>query len=524
MKTWLKNISDNSLLLWWITLINHFILMIYIYLQIPFDFSSTFTQKFAVVFIILLIISTYICNFLKFKYSELKLWLLLSLFLISWQLALNLNVEHTLFHFLDLLHPINSFLLVYSSVSIILLGKKIGEELFFVTFIVIIITEISYFFSKPLFLFLSIFTSFFISYLPIILLMMYKKELKSFLNYQRKNLTFLSFFLPVTYIILYINTTDIGILNFLWYVEILLVLVAFHLKTIYMSFQKKIDELKLLYIEASLKVLLGVSILLVTTFIIVRLDLKQSFICFNLLVLIVGFLTEEFIRLFRGKRLTGAKDYLEVLFLKRNKMVKNLLTNEDIEQQFAEFLHNEVLQSVMAIKNFNKYGEDEKFRTQIGYVSDELVQRIRERMDYYQPMSSGNEELTKKYTSLIDRILRRYETMKKVETDFQSDFFLMEPYDKILYRFIEELVTNAVKYSSGHIISLSLSVSDDIIYLSCKNDYDISSNHLGYGLKNLENRVSVLGGTIEIQTMDAMFQVEIQLPIDKELCYENFIN
>ncbi|HFU3859808.1 TPA: hypothetical protein ACGO0H_002302, partial [Streptococcus suis] len=94
MKTWLKNISDNSLLLWWITLINHFILMIYIYLQIPFDFSSTFTQKFAVVFIILLIISTYICNFLKFKYSELKLWLLLSLFLISWQLALNLNVEH----------------------------------------------------------------------------------------------------------------------------------------------------------------------------------------------------------------------------------------------------------------------------------------------------------------------------------------------------------------------------------------------------------------------------------------------
>ncbi|HFI0704922.1 TPA: ATP-binding protein, partial [Streptococcus suis] len=135
-----------------------------------------------------------------------------------------------------------------------------------------------------------------------------------------------------------------------------------------MSFQKKIDELKLLYIEASLKVLLGVSILLVTTFIIVRLDLKQSFICFNLLVLIVGFLTEEFIRLFRGKRLTGAKDYLEVLFLKRNKMVKNLLANEDIEQQFAEFLHNEVLQSVMAIKNFNKYGEDEKFRTQIGYV------------------------------------------------------------------------------------------------------------------------------------------------------------
>lgn len=57
MKTWLKNISDNSLLLWWSTLINHFILMVYIYLKIPFDFSSTFTQKFAVVFIILLIIS-----------------------------------------------------------------------------------------------------------------------------------------------------------------------------------------------------------------------------------------------------------------------------------------------------------------------------------------------------------------------------------------------------------------------------------------------------------------------------------
>ncbi len=167
------------------------------------------------------------------------------------------------------------------------------------------------------------------------------------------------------------------------------------------------------------------------------------------MLLIFGVCTEELIRLFKSLDMTGSKDYLEVLFLKRNKMVRNLLSNEDIEQQFSEFLHNEILQNVMAIKNFNSYSENKIFGKQINLVTEELVQRIRERMDYYQPMSETDELLDKEYQLLIDRIIQRYNKDCIVVANFPPNFSLMSPYNKIIYRFVEELITNAVKYSKG---------------------------------------------------------------------------
>ena len=129
MKQFVKLFSKNSLLLWWLTILNHLALMIYIYHRIPLDFSTDFSLQMVLLLIIALIVFSYICNIVTFRYSELKLWLLLMMFLISWQSIFNQGVASTLLHFFDILHPLNSFLLVYSSLSIIFLGEKIGEEL-----------------------------------------------------------------------------------------------------------------------------------------------------------------------------------------------------------------------------------------------------------------------------------------------------------------------------------------------------------------------------------------------------------
>ena len=43
-------------------------------------------------------------------------------------------------------------------------------------------------------------------------------------------------------------------------------------------------------------------------------------------------------------------------------------------------------------------------------------------------------------------------------------------------------------------------------------------------LKNMSNKISVLGGQMQIFENNKRFRVEITLPIDKELCYENFVN
>ena len=524
MKQFVKSLSKNSLLLWWLTIFNHLALMIYIYHRIPLDFSTDFSLQMVLLLIIALIVFSYICNIVTFRYSELKLWLLLMMFLISWQSIFNQGVASTLLHFFDILHPLNSFLLVYSSLSIIFLGEKIGEELLSVSFVLTLITISSYLLSPSIFLFLSLFASFFLNLVPLILLILYHKELKSKLKYQRRNLWILALILPLSYFFLYINTRGSGVMNLVWYLEILGILAFLHFKTIVSSLQKRVSELKLSYIKAFSRLFLLLMFLLVGIFIIFRLDLNTSFLVLNIMLLLLGICSEELIRLFRSAEMLDSRDYVKVLFLKRNRMVKSLLANEDTEQQFSEFLHNEILQNVMAIKNFNKYSINRAFGEQINLVTEELVQRIRERMDYYQPMVETDEQLDIQYQGLINRIVKRYHAENEVVTQFPVHFRLLSPYDKITYRLVEELATNAVKYASGGRISLKIDMHDDALFIISENDCLQTEKSLGYGLKNMSNKISVLGGQMQIFENNKRFRVEITLPIDKELCYENFVN
>ena len=115
MKNIVKIISNHSLWLWRLTLLNHLGFIVYIYYKIPNDYSSAYTQKLSLILVVLLIIFSYVCNFIKFRYSELKLWIILLLSLVSWQAIFQQETNNTLLHFFDILNPINSFLLVYSS-------------------------------------------------------------------------------------------------------------------------------------------------------------------------------------------------------------------------------------------------------------------------------------------------------------------------------------------------------------------------------------------------------------------------
>ena len=53
-------------------------------------------------------------------------------------------------------------------------------------------------------------------------------------------------------------------------------------------------------------------------------------------------------------------------------------------------------------------------------MTEELVQRIRERMDYYQPMVETDEQLDIQYQGLINRILKRYHAENEVVTQFPA--------------------------------------------------------------------------------------------------------
>ena len=60
----------------------------------------------------------------------------------------------------------------------------------------------------------------------------------------------LSVVLPVSYVVVYGNTVESGVLNLVWYIEVLSILTFLHFKTIFTSLKMKIDELKLSYLKA----------------------------------------------------------------------------------------------------------------------------------------------------------------------------------------------------------------------------------------------------------------------------------
>ncbi|MFR2166188.1 MAG: hypothetical protein ACLS5K_09835 [Streptococcus salivarius] len=70
---------------------------------------------------------------------------------------------------------------------------------------------------------------------------------------------------------------------------------------------------------------------------------------------------------------------------------------------------------------------------------------------------------------------------------------LLSPYDKIAYRLVEELATNAVKYASGGTISLKIDVHMTLFLSFLKMTAFKQKKSLGYGLKNMSNKISVLG-------------------------------
>ena len=84
---------------------------------------------------------------------------------------------------------------------------------------------------------------------------------------------------------------------------------------------------------------------------------------------------------------------------------------------------NEILQNVMAIKiSINIVATGFWWTDQS--VTEELVQRIRERMDYYQPMVETDEQLDIQYQGLINRLSSVITQKNEVVTQFPAHFRL----------------------------------------------------------------------------------------------------
>lgn len=202
---------------------------------------------------------------------------------------------------------------------------------------------------------------------------------------------------------------------------------------------------------------------------------------------------------------------------------------EALKMDVSNFLHDEVLQDLLSIKNMMRKTERPEVKELIISTLEKLNTVIRNQMQEYHPALLKNLTLKENIKSLLDSVKTSFPNLDmQAMLDCDDRVFLVEPYNLIIYRIIKELATNAFKHSNGtrlHVILLQK--NDSIELIVSDNGAGLKESELGEqhkGLASMYEQVSLLNGVIDIATnFPHGTRIAISMPMKGEGSYESFI-
>lgn len=198
--------------------------------------------------------------------------------------------------------------------------------------------------------------------------------------------------------------------------------------------------------------------------------------------------------------------------------IKQLQKVQEHDKLFAEFLHDEILQDIIYLKNRITINQEKMLSTDDNQFILSLINKIRNTVDSYSPLIIKSISLKENYKNLIKSMQQRY-SKNDIIIDFycDKDFFLEKPYDILIYRIMKELLNNAFKHSNAELIELRLYLNkrSDIV-LSIKNDgcEKGAEYKIGWGTNSLEEDVRNIGGKIVLnQYANGIVLIIVEIPL-----------
>lgn len=157
----------------------------------------------------------------------------------------------------------------------------------------------------------------------------------------------------------------------------------------------------------------------------------------------------------------------------------------------------------------------EKAKDMISNLKDrsrENLVRVREVVNTLNP----NENISKGIES-FEELIASFKASTNVEIDFeiQGQVFKINPnINIVIYRIIQEGLTNAIRHGKADKIQISLSFNKKDVDLYIKdNGSGVDMINKGFGLKSMEDRVFSLGGTISFMSKDG-FSILARIPVE----------
>ena len=222
-----------------------------------------------------------------------------------------------------------------------------------------------------------------------------------------------------------------------------------------------------------------------------------------------------------------------VMESKYNAALAQLQQEEQINLEFSNFLHDNILQDLLSIKNMMHKSTSPDIQKIITQTLDNMSIYIREQIQNCHPVLLSKLTVKENYQNLLAYIAQSFPDRHiSIVFDCSDSLFLVPPYDIFIYRLLKELVTNVYKHSTGEKAWITLTQDNGMIVLCVKDNGSADTDSLTYadaskhrGLALSADRVHSMDGTVSITpNFPHGICVCIHLPMKGDASYQYFIS
>jgi len=202
---------------------------------------------------------------------------------------------------------------------------------------------------------------------------------------------------------------------------------------------------------------------------------------------------------------------------------KALIQGEEIERKrIARDLHDGLgsMLSGLKIQLNNKRNEATETINGVDTLLDKSIRELRNISQNLMPETLS--ELSLEH-AVRDLCVANSNALTHIEFQYLIKKLKISKNDEIMiYRIIQELLNNALKYAKASQVLISCSHNKDVFFITVEDNgvgFDVSDakNKNGMGLKNIKNRVDFLNGKLEIESqINRGTSVYIELNVKNE--------
>lgn len=213
--------------------------------------------------------------------------------------------------------------------------------------------------------------------------------------------------------------------------------------------------------------------------------------------------------------------------------LQQLQREEQLNLEFANFLHDDILQDLLSVKNMIKKADHPEVQKIITETLDNMNTYIREQMQDYHPTLLSKLTIKENYQNLIDGISQSFQHRNIcISFECSDSLFLVEPYNIFIYRLLKELVTNIYKHSTGEKAWITLTQDNGIITLNVSDNGTADADALfsadslkHHGLAMIIEKVNDMDGSVTISNNHPHgICVQTTLPMKGDVSYQHFVS